>query len=183
MTLIGAAALVLQQLTERGYAATEPRKRIVACFLERQEAVTATALYARLRAQGERIGLVTVYRTLDLLVACRLAHVVMHEDPAQQERQFLPCGLADHHHHLVCTACGHVQEVTDCRLTALEADLASSSGYRIDRHALTLFGCCPACLQEPRGEQSGDDPQHPDAGEDCHQRARGHGRAQHRQRG
>lgn len=147
MMLDDASAAVLQQLTERGHAATEPRKRIVACFLERQEAVTAADLYTRLRSKGESIGLVTVYRTLDLLVECHLAHMVMHEDPSQQERQFLPCGLAGHHHHLVCTACGRVQQVTDCRLAALEADLASSSGYRIDRHALTLFGCCPTCLE------------------------------------
>jgi Fur family ferric uptake transcriptional regulator len=159
----GASAAVLQELAERGYAATEPRRRIVACFLERQEAVTAADLYLRLRAKGESIGLVTVYRTLDLLVACRLAHVVMHEDPSQQERQFLPCGLAGHHHHLVCTACGRVQQVTDCHLAALEADLANSSGYRIDRHALTLFGCCPACLQEPRGDQPAHDTPRPDA--------------------
>lgn len=140
-----AAAAALQRLTERGYATTEPRRQIVACFLQRQEAVTASDLYTRLRGQGETIGLVTIYRTLDLLVACNLAHVIMPTDQAQQERHFLPCGLADHHHHLICTACGRMQEVTDCRIAELEADVAQSSGYRIDRHALTLFGCCPGC--------------------------------------
>ncbi len=141
-----AAATVLHRLGEQGHTATEPRKRIIACFLERQETTTAADLYTQLRAQGSNIGLVTIYRTLDLLVASGLAHIVLSEDAPQQERHFVPCGLGDrHHHHLICTACGRVQEITDCRLSALEAAVADHSGYRIDRHALTLFGCCPAC--------------------------------------
>lgn len=145
-TLPDASATMLHRLTERGYAATEPRKRIIACFLERPDAVTAADLYFRLRRSDGGIGLVTIYRTLDLLVTCGLAHVIVPDDQPTQERHFLPCGLTDlHHHHLFCTACGSVQEITDCHLDTLEADVARTSGYRIDRHALTLFGCCPAC--------------------------------------
>lgn len=143
-----ATAAVLQQLAEHGHPATTPRKHIIACFLHRQEAVTAADLYTQLRAQGSGIGLVTIYRTLDLLVATGLAHVVLSEDAPQQERHFVPCGLGDrHHHHIICTACGRSQEITDCRLSALEADVASRSGYQIDRHALTLFGLCPGCQE------------------------------------
>lgn len=137
---------MLQRLAEHGYAATEPRKHIIAAFIERQEATSAADLYARIRNEGSGIGLVTVYRTLDVLVACGLAHTVPADDTPQQERHFVPCGLGErHHHHLICTTCSQVQEITDCRLTSLEDDVAERSGYRIDRHALTLFGCCPNC--------------------------------------
>lgn len=137
---------VLRRLAEQGHASTGPRRHIIARFIERREAITAAELYARLRTEGSGIGLVTVYRTLDLLVDCGLAHTVLPNDAPQQERHFVPCGLGErHHHHLICTDCCQVQEITDCRLTALEEAVSQRSGYRIDRHALTLFGRCPSC--------------------------------------
>lgn len=137
---------VLAALAERGFAATAPRRQIVQCFLRHAGTVTAADLYTLLRGQGSGIGLVTIYRTLDLLVECGLAHVIASEDGSQQERHFLPCELsARHHHHLICTACGGAQDITDCGLDALERNVALQSGYRIDHHALTFFGRCPAC--------------------------------------
>ena len=131
MMLPNTAAAALQRLTERGYATTEPRRRIVGCFLERQEAVTAADLYTRLRGQGESIGLVTIYRTLDILREIGLVQVFSFAGNAARYEAAL-----EKHHHLLCSTC---RELTDVRASDVD-DLA---------RAIPLQSLCPGV---PRGD-------------------------------
>jgi len=57
----------------------------------------------------------------------------------------------EHHHHLVCAACGTVVDVTASPL--LERALsdaghvvADETGFVITDHRIDLVGCCPDCL-------------------------------------
>ena len=50
-----------------------------------------------------------------------------------------------HHHHLVCTGCAAGAELEDCRLQALEAQLASRFGFEVQGHLVEFYGRCAAC--------------------------------------
>ena len=55
-----------------------------------------------------------------------------------------------HHHHLVCTECGSISDVTvpdplEAAVEALAAEVAGSAGFVVERHRLDLVGRCAAC--------------------------------------
>jgi Fur family ferric uptake transcriptional regulator len=50
-----------------------------------------------------------------------------------------------HHHHLVCTACGKVEDLDQCTITDTMRELAQSTGYDIEGHWLELYGRCAEC--------------------------------------
>lgn len=58
--------------------------------------------------------------------------------------------LTEHHHHLICTACGAVEDFTVSRQLerSIEAALArvtAGTGFAADHHRLDLLGTCRAC--------------------------------------
>jgi Fur family ferric uptake transcriptional regulator len=50
-----------------------------------------------------------------------------------------------HHHHLVCTNCGRVEDFTRCDVTDLVRQLTSATDFQIEGHWLELYGRCRAC--------------------------------------
>jgi Fur family ferric uptake transcriptional regulator len=54
-----------------------------------------------------------------------------------------------HHHHLVCTNCGRIDELPHCDMRALERWALRGSRHfaRVDEHALEFFGTCAACAK------------------------------------
>ena len=50
-----------------------------------------------------------------------------------------------HHHHLVCTVCGDVEDFADCDLAALSKELTRRTAYEIRGHWLEMYGLCPDC--------------------------------------
>lgn len=53
--------------------------------------------------------------------------------------------VGDNHHHLVCRACGRVDDV-DCAVGEVPCLTAADDlGYRIDEAEVIYWGFCPAC--------------------------------------
>jgi len=107
---------------------------------------TAQELYDVLRHRGDRVGLTTVYRHLNLLAEHQLADVVHNGDG---ESAFRLCGTAgadadahDHHHHLVCRVCGRSVEVEGPEVEAWAARVAAAAGYTQISHTVEIFGLC-----------------------------------------
>jgi Fur family ferric uptake transcriptional regulator len=107
---------------------------------------TAQDLFAELRGRGDRIGLTTVYRHLNMLAEQGSADVV---HTAEGEAQFRLCGQAQvdgepgHHHHLVCRVCGRSVEVSGPEVEAWADRVAAAAGYTEISHTLEVFGLCP----------------------------------------
>ena len=91
----------------------------------------------------------SVYRNLSLLEHAGVVHRVVTED------EFARFELAEdltghHHHHLVCSSCGTVDDFTlDASLEeALDDALASAAstvGFEVRQHRLDLVGTCRRC--------------------------------------
>lgn len=106
---------------------------------------TAQQLFDELRRRGDRVGLSTVYRHLNLLAEQGRADVVHRGDG---ETQFRLCGTADdavddHHHHVVCRTCGRSVEVSGPEVEAWAKRVASRAGYTEVTHTVEVFGLCP----------------------------------------
>jgi Fur family ferric uptake transcriptional regulator len=130
-----------QRLAEGGVRATPQRERVLAELMDERDDATAQELHARLRAGGQRIGLATVYRTLAVLVDEGIVDALSHHDG---ERCYRLCG-AEHHHHLVCTECHRVVELTDCGVSEWLERAAEEQGFVATEHRLEVSGLCAAC--------------------------------------
>ena len=91
----------------------------------------------------------SAYRTVTVLIeAGVLRRVAGTDDVGRFE---LAEDLAGHHHHLVCSRCGTVDDVRPSpRLERALADAArlaaDERGYRVVEHRFDLVGICPGCL-------------------------------------
>ncbi|HPF61488.1 MAG TPA: transcriptional repressor [Gemmatimonadales bacterium] len=86
-------------------------------------------------AEGVRLGLATVYRTIRwLLDAGEVTAVDLPGEPARYEP-----ATRSHHHHFRCTRCGRVIDIP-CTVRALETMVPS--GYTLEAHEIFLSGTC-----------------------------------------
>ncbi|QSB13185.1 transcriptional repressor [Natronosporangium hydrolyticum] len=102
---------------------------------------SAQELHAMLRERGERVGLTTVYRTLQGLADGGEVDVMR---PPGGEHLYRRCSEG-HHHHLVCRACGRTVEVEGPAVETWASKVAASNGFTEVSHTLEIFGTCPAC--------------------------------------
>jgi len=90
----------------------------------------------------------SAYRNLVVLEQARVVHrIVTHADFARYE---LAEDLTGHHHHLVCSNCGRIEDLPATpaveRSVAVAIDEASRrAGFRTEHHRLDLVGLCADC--------------------------------------
>ena len=90
----------------------------------------------------------SVYRNLSLLErAAVVARVVTTDEWARYE---LSEELTGHHHHLMCSKCGAVNDVrvpddVEADLDRALEILAERAGFALQHHRLDLIGVCSAC--------------------------------------
>lgn len=132
-------------LQRAGYRVTEPRLAVAAVLLRAEDWLAPEEVHRRARSQHPRLGLVTVYRTLDLLSELGYVRRIHLEDGCHG---YARTELA-HSHHLVCRGCQQVVEFPGSEdLDELTQRLARRTGFVIQDHMLELLGICPACQQE-----------------------------------
>jgi len=131
-------------LRHRGYRLTPQRRAVLEVIAGTDEHLTPGDIYHRVCGEHPGIGLVTVYRTLDIFSELGLICELRTEDGG---RSYLLTRPSEHHHHLICSNCGKVVDFTGCQLGELERRLSRETGFQIDRHLLEFTGCCPGCRQ------------------------------------
>ena len=128
-------------LREHGYKLTTQRHAVLKVIAASHDHLTPEAIYEKALAENHYIGLVTVYRTLDLLSELNLLCRVH----APGCRSYMMRRPTDHHHHLVCSCCGRVVDFAGCTLSALEHRLSEETRFDINGHLLEFYGLCPDC--------------------------------------
>lgn len=129
-------------LAQAGHRITEPRRQVMRLLLESAAPLSPQALFAAGRAQQLHLGMVTVYRTLELFESLGLVHRVHLKDGCHG---YLPISPG-HRHFLVCEQCGGAVEFPGSEnLHELVETVEAQTGYRVAEHLLQLIGLCPAC--------------------------------------
>ncbi|MBS2938412.1 transcriptional repressor [Nocardioides sp. J2M5] len=126
---------------EKGRRDTRQR-RALREHLEASDTFTsAQRVYDDLRAGGDKVGLATVYRTLQAMAEAGEVDTLRTDDG---ETLFRKCGPR-HHHHLVCRRCGRTVEVDGPSVERWATQAAEDHGFTDVTHVVELFGHCPAC--------------------------------------
>jgi len=138
---------LVDALGAAGYRLTEPRRIVAELVSARAGHFTANDLIAEAQEQDLGIGRATVFRALDLFTELEVLERI---DLPTGDHAYVSCLPTHHHHHVICQRCGKVTEVEDLGLgDALEA-MEHNSGWRVEKHRLELYGCCPECQEEDR---------------------------------
>ncbi|MFV9635904.1 Fur family transcriptional regulator [Mycobacterium neumannii] len=124
-----------------GVRATRQRAAIADLLENVDEFRSAQELHDELRRRGEGIGLTTVYRTLQQMAAAGVVDTLRTDTGESVYRR---CS-EDHHHHLVCRACGSTVEIQGGDVEAWTADIARQHGFSDVSHTIEIFGVCGQC--------------------------------------
>ncbi|QGS33793.1 transcriptional repressor [Corynebacterium xerosis] len=128
-----------------GVRSTRQRKAVIAAMSDMTKFSSAKDIHQVLEERGDKVGLTTVYRTLQSLSEVKAVDV-LHTDAG--EALYRLCG-DHHHHHLVCTECGETVEIGGGPVEEWAGDLASEHGFRLTGHTAEVFGVCADCQNEP----------------------------------
>ncbi len=122
---------VIAKIRGRGYKATPQRLAVLRALAAEQH-----QSMGEIRGRCPEVGLVTIYRTLELLSEIGAVRRLDLGDGPRYEI------AEDHHHHLICESCGDVSEFEKCPL-----DLRRLKGldFEVNSHSLEIYGLCAVC--------------------------------------
>ncbi|MBI2860154.1 MAG: transcriptional repressor [Chloroflexi bacterium] len=136
-------------LRGHGLKLTSQRRAVLKVIAGSHGHLTPAAIYELVRKEYPTIGLVTVYRMLEVLAELDLVCRVHGETTCRSYMMRRPSG---HHHHIVCSSCGKVVDFARCALDELQHRLSRETGFKIQGHLLEFSGLCQGCLGETAAE-------------------------------
>jgi len=132
-----------------GLKATLPRLRILEIFEKSTvRHLSAEDIYKTLLKEGTDTGLATVYRVLTQFEQAGL--LIRHH--FESGKAVFELKQGGHHDHIVCIACGHVEEFYDPDIEKRQIAVAEERGFRIHDHSLHIYAECTKldCPHRPK---------------------------------
>ncbi len=134
-------------MSRRNVKITKKRQAILDVLRATDEHLTAENIYFILKRKNIKIGLATIYRTLDLFYRNGIVNKINIGDGTIRY-EYVDKGSV-HHHHLVCIKCGKVMEYTDEKepefLEGLAKRIKEKYNFTVLSHEIYLYGICKEC--------------------------------------
>jgi len=129
---------------------TPQRRAVLDVVAESADHPTARQVLDRVRERVEGVGSATVYRTLALLVESgQVAELRVGEGQALRYDRSV-----HRHDHLVCTACGEIQD-THVQLDAgALAELTEKMSFTVAGYDVQLHGRCARCAAKDNAKEN-----------------------------
>ena len=129
----------MDDLKSSGLKATLPRIKILEVFqnTERRH-MTAEDVFKALLTDGADIGLATVYRVLMQFEQAGL----LSRSNFESGKAVFELNEGEHHDHLVCLDCGHVEEFYDAEIEQRQRAVTIARGFELQEHSLSLYARC-----------------------------------------
>ncbi|MCX7315394.1 MAG: Fur family transcriptional regulator [Hyphomicrobiales bacterium] len=128
----------------RGERLTPIRQRVLAALYSTHKPLSAYEVIETLASETDkRLAPVTIYRTMDFLIAQGLAHRL------ESRNAFIACPARHAPDELVvfmiCDSCSGVDEVSSDRLGLALQDLTRQHGFKPQMRIIELAGTCAHC--------------------------------------
>jgi Fur family ferric uptake transcriptional regulator len=149
---------LLAAMVRASHSNTRARRAVLEALCEVGGQATPAQLLALGRVHQPSLGLITVYRTLEILSdlgLVRKLHLdegcstyalspasVQHADGEMERAAHAP---HQHSHHVICQRCHRATEFAGCDIDRVVAAVEAQTGYRVREHWLQMFGVCPEC--------------------------------------
>lgn len=121
---------------------TRTQQSVLAVLHAEPTFLSAQEIHARVNSGAGGAGLASVYRAVQALAES--GRIDVRHDPGGEAR-YRSCATKQHHHHLVCQACGETVEVSTPSMERWVHQVATRHGYAVVDHTLEILGTCARC--------------------------------------
>ena len=130
-----------ETLRRAGHRVTSAKLLVMEALRHAADHLSATSVIYQVRRDAPHVSESTVYRTLGALRDSRLISETTfgHGEVAYEWLEERP------HHHLVCSQCGVVDELSDEVVTGFAEQLSDVHGFNADLQHLAVPGICAHC--------------------------------------
>ena len=129
------------ELNEVELRATPARIALMNLLETTDRPVDVQTMISFLEKKGIKSDPATVFRIVNMFTEKGLTKQIQ----LQEGKSRYELAAQNDHHHLVCTKCGDIQDISDCNIGELEKDIEKKKGFSVTSHALEFFGICKAC--------------------------------------
>lgn len=130
-------------LQENQLKATSARVELLDIFKHTHKPISVNDLFKSLKKLG--IDKVTLYRNMESLVKVGVIRQVRLKD----RQAYYEIASHGHHHHVVCTSCGKIKDMSGCGINIVNKKFLKIAGFsRINEHSLEFFGICASCAKK-----------------------------------
>ena len=126
---------------EKKLRKSHPRLLIYQELSHAKKPLSPQELYQSLVKKQKKIGLTSIYRSLELFESLGIVFKIVNGSSVKYKL----CELEEHHHHIICKACGSVVELNFCDISDWSKKVTESTGYQVIDHQLNFYGFCKAC--------------------------------------
>jgi len=137
----GRVGELVRKLRASGQRLTPQRLAVLRALVESEAHPSAEHIYREVLPLYPMMSLATVYKTIDVLKDMGEILELEFRDGANRYDANIP----EPHPHVVCTACGSIQDLDVGDVGALTAQAGALSGYSSIRTRLDFYGLCPSC--------------------------------------
>ena len=125
---------------------TRQQSAILEALYGADEYKSAQEIYSLLAKKKLKVGLATVYRTLQKMAEKQDIDAIKSIDG---ETLYRHCGQNDgHHHHLICNKCGLTITVEGPAIENWTDKVAKENGFSEVSHKVDIFGVCKNCRKK-----------------------------------
>jgi Fur family peroxide stress response transcriptional regulator len=130
--------------TQQGLAVTHQRQVIYEVMQSMHGHPSPEEVFARVRERIPAISLATVYKNIHIFLASGiLREVSLHHGSLRVEMN------REAHHHLVCTNCRSIQDISEAELRQFGAcqpiERRLPGGFEVQRLSVDVLGICARC--------------------------------------
>lgn len=126
---------------EKNIRSSKQRQLILDVFKTKNTHMSAEDVYQSVRLTLPNISLGTVYRNLEVLVNLGLIYRATFADG--KSRYEIAAG--EHHHHLVCVKCGHIEDMPECPMAKNIQTFIKEQDFKPLQHYFEVYGYCSHC--------------------------------------
>ncbi len=127
------------ELKEVNLKATPARISTLRLFESHDKPLDAQHLISHLQKELS-LDRVTVFRILNAFTQKNLINKLeFGEGKARYELN------KAEHHHLICSSCGAIEDISDCGIEELETEIKKKKNFLVKRHSLEFYGLCKDC--------------------------------------
>jgi Fur family ferric uptake transcriptional regulator len=130
-----------EELQEASLKATPARIAVLKFLEATDQPVDVNSIISYLRQKNVDIDPATIFRMMhDFMQKGITKQIQLNEGKARYE-----LSNKRHHHHLICTNCGKIEEVEGDFLKQMEEEIYKDKKFRVKDHSLEFFGLCADC--------------------------------------
>ena len=137
-------------LRQEGLSVTARRMATYEALLQANDHICVEHILERLHQSHPQwhVNKTTIYRNLDLLAKLGLVHEMRNAEGRSQYE----LALHGPHGHLLCSACGNIQDIDPAQVAQLEQEMRTRYGFAIELENQALLGLCARCQPPDGGE-------------------------------